>query len=382
MPNEEDIKYMQEALTLAESMRGRTNPDPMVGAVIVKDGEVISRGYHSELATPHAEAYAVEKAHGNTEGATIYVNLEPCCHWGNNPPCTDAIIRAGIKRVVMAMRDPNPLVKACDSVKILRNAGIEVEIGVLEKEAKKLNEVFIKYVTKRKPFVILKTAVSLDGKIATNTGDSRWITSLDSRQYVHRLRSEVDAVMVGINTILKDNPQLTVRDQGAEKCPVKDNPIRVIVDSMARIPIDSNVIKEISDNSRTILAVSVRADKNKIEQLKEQGVEILYVPEIAEGRLNLRILMNELGEKEICYLMVEGGAVLNAAMLEDDLVDKVFCFIAPKIVGGVDSKSAIAGVGVSNMEDALHLQEVKYEQIGPDILARGYIHVPWALETP
>ncbi|MFC1596231.1 bifunctional diaminohydroxyphosphoribosylaminopyrimidine deaminase/5-amino-6-(5-phosphoribosylamino)uracil reductase RibD [Candidatus Margulisiibacteriota bacterium] len=377
MNNEEDIKYMREALTIAESMRGRTNPDPMVGAVIVKDGEVISRGYHAELATPHAEVFAIEKAHGDTRGATIYVNLEPCCHWGNNPPCTDSIIRAGIKRVVMAMRDPNPLVKECDSIKILQHAGIDVETGVLEKEAKKLNEVFIKFITKKKPFVILKMAVTLDGKIATKTGDSRWVTSLDSRQYVHRLRSEVDAVMVGVNTVLQDDPQLTVRDQGALKRPVKDNPIRIVLDSLARTPVDANVIKEITDKSGTVIAVSSRADTNKVQALKNVGAEILYVPEIEEGKLDLRILMNELGEKEICYLMVEGGAAVNSSMLEADMVDKVFCFIAPKIAGGAEAVSAVGGIGVEEMSKALQLEDVRIEPIGSDVLVRGYVHVPW-----
>jgi len=381
----------------------------MVGAVLVKDGEVISRGYHAELATPHAEVYAIEKAHGDVRGATLYVNLEPCCHWGNNPPCTDAIIRAGIARVVIAMKDPNPLVKACDSLKILTEAGVEVETGVLENEAKKLNEVFVKYVTTRKPFVILKMAVSLDGKIATRTGDSRWVTGLDSRQYVHRLRSEVDAVMVGINTVLQDNPLLTVRDQGAVKRPVKDNPARVILDSLARTPLDAHVITEISEDSPTILAVSSRADKNKVARLKDKGAEILYVPEIdcatgpechsGESRnpgggvrqnleprtlnlephpyLDLNILMNELGERKITYLMVEGGSGVNASMLEADLVDKVFCFIAPKIVGGRQAVSAVAGEGFADMAQALQLKESKIESIGEDVLVRGYLHVPW-----
>ncbi|MFA5928262.1 MAG: bifunctional diaminohydroxyphosphoribosylaminopyrimidine deaminase/5-amino-6-(5-phosphoribosylamino)uracil reductase RibD [Candidatus Margulisiibacteriota bacterium] len=377
MASEQDLKYMQEALTIAESMRGRTNPDPMVGAVIVKDGEVVSRGYHAELATPHAEVYAIEKAHGNTQGATIYVSLEPCCHWGNNPPCTDSIIRAGIKRVVIAMKDPNPLVKACDSLKILKAAGIEVETGVLEKEALKLNEVFVKYITKNKPFVMLKMAVSLDGRIATRTGDSHWITSLDSRQYVHRLRSEVDAVMVGVNTVLSDDPFLTVRDQGAIKRPVKDNPHRVILDTMARTPLEANVIKEISAESRTIIAVSSRANADKIKQLKEKGAEILYVPEISEGKLNLRILLNELGEKKICYLMVEGGATVAASMLEADLVDKVFWFISPKIIGGTEAIPAVKGQGAADVATAVKLQEVKVEQLGEDVLIRGYIHLPW-----
>jgi diaminohydroxyphosphoribosylaminopyrimidine deaminase/5-amino-6-(5-phosphoribosylamino)uracil reductase len=377
MITEDDLKYMQEALAVAESVRGRTNPDPMVGAVIVKDGEVISRGYHTELGTPHAEVYAIEKAKGHTEGATIYVNLEPCCHWGNNPPCTDSIIRAKIKRVVMAMRDPNPLVKACDSVKILESAGIEVTAGVLEKEARKLNEVFIKYITKQKPFVILKMAVSMDGKIATRTGDSHWITSLDSRQYVHRLRSEVDAVMVGINTVLHDNPYLTVRDQGALKTAVKDNPHRVIVDAFARTPVEAHVIKEITPESRTLIAVSVRAEKSKVNALKAQGAVILYVPEVEDGRLDFRILMNELGEQKISYLMVEGGSTVSAAMLKADLVDKVFWFVAPKIVGGIDAVSAVGGTSPLEIAQSLQLKDVKYEQIGPDMLMRGYVHTPW-----
>ena len=385
MTTDQDIKYMREALELAESMRGRTNPDPMVGAVIVKDGEVISRGYHAELATPHAEAYAIEKAKQDLQGATIYVNLEPCCHWGNNPPCTDAILRAGITRVVMAMRDPNPLVKACDSVRIMRDAGITVDIGVLEDEARKLNEVFIKYVTTKKPFVILKMATSLDGKIATHTGDSRWITSLDSRQYVHRLRSEVDAVMVGINTVLRDDPRLTVRDQGAHKMPVKDNPHRIILDSLAQTPLDANIIKEITPESQTILAISSKADQQKVTQLKDLGAQILYVPEkeypnkntpnpqkAKQAHLNLNILMHELGERNICYLMVEGGAAVNTAMLEAKLVDKLFCFIAPKIIGGAKSVSAISGAGVTTVAEALTLRDAKYEQIGVDILVRGY----------
>lgn len=259
MPAEEELKFMREALRLAETMRGRTSPDPMVGAVIVKNGKIIASGYHGEVTTPHAEAWALDKAKEAARGATLYVNLEPCCYFETktNPPCTQAIIGAGIKKVVAAMEDPNPSV-AGGGFAELKKAGVEVVIGVLENEARRLNQVFVKYITTGRPFVILKAAMSLDGKIATSSGESFWITGIEARTRAHHLRNEVDGVMVGIGTVLKDNPELTVRGiEGKIK-----NPVKIILDPSGKIPQQAKVLA-IEPPENTIVVVSEKAGKKR-----------------------------------------------------------------------------------------------------------------------
>lgn len=367
----EDEKHIRECFELAKSVKGRTRPDPLVGAVVVKDGEVISRGYHAELGTPHAEAYALQKAGDNAKGGTIYVNLEPCTHWGNNPPCTDFIIKAGIKRVVYSVDDPNPLVKAKASKAILNNEGIEVISGVLEEEGKKLNEAYIRFITKKKPFVYYKTAMSLDGKIATFTGESKWITNLESSQYTHRLRREVDAVVVGINTVLKDNPRLTVRDQGAIKSPIVIDPVRIVLDSKGRIPLSAKVFNPDS-SAGELICVTNKAPKKKISALNKK-TEVLVVKTNKQGLCDWNDLLKKLGQKNFTSILIEGGGSVGASAFEAGIIDKVYFFIAPKLIGGKTTPTPIDGVGIKRIKDIVNLKEIEFTQLGDNILVSGYI---------
>ena len=352
---------MHEALRIAANARGRTSPNPMVGAVIVKDGRIIAEGWHRQAGTPHAEVHALRMAGDLAKGSTLYVTLEPCSHFGRTPPCANAIVEAGIKKVVAAMSDPNPKV-AGRGFQILRDADIEVEVGVCEEEARKLNEVFIKWVTTNKPFVTLKTAMSLDGKIATSTGQSKWITSEASRQRVHELRDTHDAIIVGIGTVLADNPSLTTRIEGGK------NPIRIIVDSKARIPLDSNVITD--GQAKTIIAVTQNAPLNKIDAIVKAGADVIFTGE--SEQVNLDMLLNELARREITSVFVEGGGTLNFSLIEAGLVDKVCAFIAPKIIGGHNALTPVEGNGFENLSDAIRLKDITAEMIDNDILITGY----------
>ncbi len=363
---EEDIRFMKEALRLAESVRGRTSPDPMVGAVVVKKGRVVGKGYHAEVGTPHAESFAIMKAGKAAEGATLYLNLEPCCHYGNNPPCTEKIITAGIKRVVAAMKDPNPLV--CGrGFKELRDADVKVGVGLLEKEAKKLNEAFIKHITTGMPFVILKSAVSLDGKIATKAGESKWITGKEARGFVHYLRNSIDAVMVGKNTIIADDPELTVREiKGRRK-----NPIRIVLDGLAQIPPKSKVLSKNPQN--TIVVVSDKAGKSRILKIIGKGAEVLMAKS-RRGEIDLKWLMKELGRRNIMNILLEGGGKTNAGALSQGIVDKVYFFIAPKIIGGEKALTPVEGEGISSIKKALNIRNLEAKKIGSDILLQGYVN--------
>lgn len=364
---EADEKYMWLALDLAVQGLGRTSPNPMVGAIIVKDGEIIGTGYHQRAGAPHAEINALNSAGERARGAVLYVTLEPCSHFGRTAPCTEQIISAGIKKVVVSVVDPNPLMNG-KGIKALEDAGIKVKVGVLEEKARRINEVFFKYITTGLPFITLKTAMSLDGKIATHKGFSRWISSEKSREYVHRLRNQVDAVMVGIGTILTDNPRLNTRIEGDDD--VK-NPIRVIVDSHARLPQDSGVIKKIGD-SPVILATTEQAPSEKLESLSRLGVEICKV-QSRDGRVDLKELIKILGERQITHLLVEGGSTLNYQLLEDGLIDKVFFFIAPKLIGGAGAPTPVGGAGVEFMEDVYPILDLQVKNLGEDILVTGYL---------
>lgn len=358
-------RYMREAIALALKAKGRTSPNPMVGAVFVKNGQILGRGYHARAGAPHAEICVLQAVGGEARGGTLYINLEPCCHWGRTPPCTQALVRSGIQRVIVGMVDPNPLV-AGKGIEELRRAGIEVEIGLLEEEARRINEAFIKYVTTGRPFVILKTAVSLDGKIATASRQSRWITGARSRQEVHRLRAQVDAILVGIETILADDPQLTVRLKGG---PWK-NPKRVIVDSALRLPLGARVLHP--SEPETLVVATPRAPSEKADFLREKGAQVLIVPE-REGRVDLSILMEELGRREVTSLLIEGGGEVNAAALQARLVDKVVFFIAPLLIGGKGAPGAIGGEGIPALEEAVRLERVKVKRLDPDIMVQGYV---------
>jgi len=361
-----EAKYMERALELAKKGWGFVNPNPMVGAVIVKDGRIIGEGYHRYYGGDHAEVEAINSAKEPVEGSTIYVNLEPCCHYGKKPPCVEAIIAAGIKKVVISMLDPNPLVSG-KGVEILRENGIEVITGVLEDKARKLNEIFVKYITTKIPFCLLKTAMSLDGKIATKFADSKWITNEEARAYVHYLRQGYSGIMVGINTIFVDNPQLTVRIPGFKG----KNPIRIIVDSKCRIPLDAFVVKD-GKNTKTIIATTEKGDKERIKVLEEMGIEVIITPE-AEGKVDLKYLVKELGKKNIDSILLEGGGSLNYSAIKDGIVDKVNFFIAPKLIGGSMASTPVEGEGVSLVKDAFPIKDISIIRFGDDIMVEGYL---------
>lgn len=360
-----DEYYMQRALALAAKARGCTSPNPLVGAVIVKDGLVIGEGWHHAAGTPHAEIHALRQAGQTAKGATLYVTLEPCCHQGRTGPCTEAVIAAGISEVVVAMRDPNPLV-AGKGIDRLQAAGIAVREGVKAREAALLNEVFIKWIATAKPFVVLKTAMSLDGKIATRTGESQWITGPAARRRVHQLRSEYDAIVTGIGTVLADDPQLTVRlaDQETQR-----NPLRIVVDSMARTPLTAKLITD--QAAPTLLAVAEDAPPERVRALRTAGADVICLPRQGSG-LNLEELCCRLGQRGVTSLMVESGAALNAAFIAQNLVDKVYWFIAPKLIGGQQAPGPLGGAGIEQLADALPLEDLTYEAVAADILICGY----------
>ena len=373
---QQDIEYMQRAIALAKKGAGFVNPNPMVGCVVVKDNEIIAEGYHEYYGGFHAERNALTHTIADCNGATLYVTLEPCCHYGKTPPCTEIIIEKGIKKVVVGLLDPNPLV-AGKGIKILEDAGIEVVSGIEEDKIKELNKVFLKYIKTKRPYVLLKTAMTLDGKIASYTGDSKWITNEKSRQLVHKLRSEMMGIVAGIGTVKADNPMLNSRLEvqqpiaNSQKTNVHQ-PIRIIVDTKASISLDSNVVKT-ANEYRTILAVGqqsmVNGQQSKVEMLKSFNVEILQCEE-KNGHVDINDLMIKLGQKGIDSLLLEGGATLNAAFLQAGCVDEVYAFIAPKIIGGEHSKSPVGGQGIELMKDAITFQNVEIEQIENDILIK------------
>ncbi|MBR4642061.1 MAG: bifunctional diaminohydroxyphosphoribosylaminopyrimidine deaminase/5-amino-6-(5-phosphoribosylamino)uracil reductase RibD [Selenomonadaceae bacterium] len=352
---------MREALKLARNAEGRTSPNPLVGAVVVKDGRIIAQGWHRKAGTPHAEIHALNMAGELAKGATLYVTLEPCSHFGRTPPCARAIVDAGIKKVFAAMKDPNPKV-AGRGFEILQSAGVEVEVGLLEEEAQKLNEIFIKWVTKNLPFITMKFACSIDGKIATVAGESQWISCEASRKFTHHLRDINDAILVGVGTVLADNPSLTTRLVEGK------NPVRVIVDSNARTPLDSKVLDK---SARTIIATTSNAPPEKISALKNCGVEIIFAG--GGERVDLKILMQALAEREITSVLVEGGGTINFSLLRAGLVDKVLAFVAPKIIGGKNSLTAVEGAGFEKLSDAVTLKNITVQNFGEDILIGGYV---------
>lgn len=357
--------YMKRAMELAKKGWGKTNPNPLVGAVIVKDDSIVSEGFHEVVGGSHAEISAINNGGSSISGGTMYVNLEPCSHYGRTPPCTKAIIEAGIKKVVIAMIDPNPKVSG-QGVNILKEAGIEIEVGILEKEAKTLNEIFINYVVNKKPFVIMKTAMTLDGKIATFSGSSKWITGTHSRQHVHTLRDRVAAIMVGSNTVIIDNPFLTTRLEGKRG----RDAIRIIVDGKGNVPEDSNVFNPNSKAS-AILATTYSIDKGKEERLAKRGVRIIKT----EGsHVNLKLLMDELYKINIDSILLEGGGNLNSYAISSKIVDKAMFFIAPKIIGGEKAVTPVEGCGIDKMEDALEMQNISVSKFGNDILVEGYFN--------
>ena len=363
MVRQEDIEYMRRAMELAERGVGFTNPNPMVGAVIVKGGKVIGEGWHERCGEWHAERNAFKNCTVPAEGATMYVTLEPCCHYGKTPPCTEAIIEHGIARVVVGMEDPNPLV-AGKGIALLREAGIEVVCGVEEEALREQNRVFLKYISTKLPWVAMKTAMTLDGKIATRTGDSKWITGAEARAYVHELRHRFMAILVGIGTAVADDPLLNCRIEGRGV----RQPIRVVVDSNARLSLDSQLVKTAGEY-RTIVAHTRFAPEERVKALRETGVEMLLCKE-KEGLVDVRNLLELLGLSGIDSILLEGGGSLNYTFLSEGLADELYAFIAPKIVGGMNAKTPVEGAGMEKMADAINLELENVLNIGHDVLLK------------
>lgn len=356
---------MRMALRLAAKAAGRTSPNPMVGAVVVKSGKVIASGYHKKAGEPHAEALALNKAGSAAKGATLYVTLEPCSHTNKRtPPCTPLVIQSGVKRVVIAMIDPNPRVSG-GGIKALRKAGIEVVTGVLEEEARKLNEAFIKHITTGMPFVTLKIAQTLDGKIATAKGESQWITGVEARAAGHRLRDQNDAILVGVNTVLKDDPSLTARIDGGR------DPIRIVLDSRLRTPPAARILMQRS-TAKTYIATLPNASKDRIVTLLDTGAEII-LGRARNGKVDLAHLLKLIGSFGIASVLIEGGAEVHASALKAGIVDKVVLFMAPMFMTGHDSLCSIGGTSPLRLDRATKLRRVSSRFVGEDLMVEGYI---------
>ena len=358
-----DLDYMRLALELAERGRGWTSPNPMVGAVIAKNGLIIGEGYHHRCGGLHAEREAFAACTESPSGATLYVTLEPCCHHGRQPPCTEAILEAGISRVVVGSGDPNPLV-AGKGLDILRSHGITVETGVLQAECDALNDVFFHYIRTKRPYVVMKYAMTLDGKIATRTGASQWITGEAARRQVHRDRHRYTAIMAGVGTVMADDPLLTCRMEGGK------NPIRVICDTHLRTPLDSQIVRTAREVP-TILAAG-EASSDRAAPYRDAGCQVWTLPE-KDGHVDLSALMGRLGAAEIDSVLLEGGGTLNWAVLESSLVQRVQAYIAPKLFGGAAAKSPVAGLGVELPGQAVGLKNITVTQIGEDFLLEGEV---------
>ena len=368
MPEE---KYMRRAIELAKKGSGHVNPNPLVGAVIVRDGEIIGEGYHECYGQLHAERNAIANAkkRGNSlEGSTIYVTLEPCCHYGKTPPCTEAIIEEKIARVVVGSDDPNPLVSG-KGFQMLREKGIEVIPHFLKEECDAMNHVFFHYIRTGTPYVAMKYAMTMDGKIACYTGDSKWVTGEESRAHVQTLRNHYKGIMAGIGTVLAEDPMLNCRIEGGR------DPIRIITDSHLRIPMDSQLVRT-AGQQPLIVACLPDADEEKAAQLQEKGVEVLRIPgvttaDITEEQkevISLPVLMKELGARKIDGILLEGGGQLNESALQAGIVDRIYCYIAPKIFGGAQAKTPVEGQGLTRAADAWQFNRIGMQEFGQDIL--------------
>jgi diaminohydroxyphosphoribosylaminopyrimidine deaminase / 5-amino-6-(5-phosphoribosylamino)uracil reductase len=362
-----DLKYMKRALALAKRGAGWVNPNPMVGAVLVKDGRIIGEGFHEFFGGPHAEVNAIRAAESSSqqvEGSTLYVTLEPCAHDGKTPPCVNLIAEKKIAGVVMGITDPNPLVNG-QGIRFLQSRGIEVEVGVMEPQIRELNEIFIKYIHTGQPFVVLKSAMTLDGKIATVTNASRWITGERSRKMVHHMRQQLSAVMVGVDTVIFDDPMLNIRLKGEWK-----NPLKIIADTHGRIPLAAKVLTH--DPQLTIVASSELAGKKKLKDIERTGAQVVICP-LKSNRVDLPFVVKSLGAMGIDSVMIEGGSTIAFSALQERLVDKVVSFIAPKILGGINAPTAVGGTGISSMDDAIGLVNMRTRKIGQDIMLEAWI---------
>lgn len=353
-----DKDYMLRAVELAKNGEGWTSPNPLVGAVIVKDGRIIGEGWHAKYGEPHAERNAIASLTEPADGATLYVTLEPCCHYGKTPPCTEAILEQKISRVVIGSRDPNPKV-AGKGAAMLREAGVQVEEDFLRETCDKLNPVFFHYITRKTPYVVMKYAMTADGKTATRTGAARWVSGEESRRQVHRLRHRCRGIMVGIGTVLADNPVLNARLEGAR------SPVRIICDSSLRIPEDSRICQTAGEH-RTII-VYARENPQKAERLAALGVETLYCPG-EDGEVDLKKLMEILGEQKIDSILLEGGGTLNESALRAGIVQKVRAFLAPKLFGGAQAPTPVAGLGAESPQEAVKLKLQEVTALGEDLM--------------
>lgn len=358
-----DLNHIRRAITLADRGIGFVNPNPLVGAVIVKDGCVIGEGWHERYGGWHAERNALLHCKEDPRGATMYVTLEPCCHHGKTPPCTEALISRGIARVVVGIEDPNPIV-AGKGIAQLRAAGIQVDCGIEQEKIRQQNRVFLKYIQQRLPWVILKTAMTLDGKIATRAGDSRWVTGEPARRRAHEMRHQFMAIAVGIGTVLADDPLLTCRLPGSEV----RQPLRVVIDTLARLPLESQLARTAALYP-TLLAHAAAAPADKLRALRLSGVQTLLSPP-GPGGINLEHLLGHLGHAGIDSLLVEGGGNLNYSFLRQDLVDELHAFVAPKIIGGASAKTPVEGEGIARMADAIPFRLTGMETLGDDILLK------------
>lgn len=359
-----DESRMRQALQLAARARGRTSPNPMVGAVLYLGDELVGRGYHEKAGSPHAEALALNQAASKARGGTLYVTLEPCTHYGRTPPCTDAVIKSGVSRVVIGVKDPNPDVSGGGGER-LKEAGLEVSLGILEEECRDLNEAFIKRVTKGRPFVIMKSAVTLDGKTATSLGDSKWISNEQSRRFGHRIRSWVDAIVVGAGTVLHDDPELTCRLIKGGK-----DPIRVIVDSRLQIPPNARVFRT-NSKAPAWVATLETAPAEKVLQLQNAGARVLFV-QGDQGSVNIEKLLFALAKEDIVSLLVEGGMAMNTSFLKAGMVDKIYLFYAPKIMGGLGSKGVASDLGVDLVSQCISFNRMRTRRFGDDIMIEAY----------
>ena len=363
-------KFMKAALGFARKGLGKTSPNPAVGAVIVRRDQIIAAGFHRKAGAPHAEVEALNRLQGKARrGDTLYVTLEPCNHYGRTPPCTQTILEKGVRKIVAGMKDPNPRVKGGGG-ECLSRQGVEVVTGVLEEECRRLNEWFVTYVTEGRPFVIAKTAMTLDGWTATSTGHSRWVTNERSREWVHRLRNQVDGILVGVGTVMADDPLLNTR---LRKGRGRD-PVRIIVDTNLRTPVNARVLGH-AKGSETLIAVSEDVPIRRLKRFERTGVSFLICPR-KEGRIDLRALMDMLGKRSITSLLLEGGATLMGAMIRERLVDKFCIFKAPKILGASDGRPMALGQGPSRMDQSIPLKDIRVRRFGGDLLIEGYPEYP------
>ena len=359
-----DEKYMALALELAANGKGKVEPNPMVGAVLVKDGAIIGKGYHQSFGGAHAEVHAINEGGALCKGATLYVSMEPCAHYGKTAPCVDAIIKAGISKVVAAVVDPN-LITSGKGIQKLKAAGIEVVVGVMETQARRLNAPFFKLMQQGLPYIIVKWAMSIDGKISTHTGESKWITSDESRRYAHAIRCQVDGILVGINTVTRDDPLLTCRIEGGR------NPKRIILDSHAQIPANSRLLSSVNEGE-IIVAVTENAPQHRVEKIRQLGCKIIQTSG-ADGRVDLKELFRQLGEAGMTNILVEGGSRVITSVIESRLADRAIIFIAPMIIGGEGAKPPVLGAGVSKINEAARITEITVQRFSDDIVIEGML---------